>query len=171
MDGTFAVLFLLAGLADMKINHCDTGCLAEAQTPARIALSAGDVQFQKSSISSEAYLRYDFGKSYGPFQPAMGVSLTDDGDAWIGFGASWTGYFAQNHGYVQLHLMPGLYAQGDGPDLGSVVEFRSGAEIGYQAQNGIRVGLSYDHRSNADIVSLNPGLETVQLRVSIPLKK
>jgi lipid A 3-O-deacylase len=31
------------------------------------------------------------------------------------------------------------------------------------------VGLSYDHRSNGDIATLNPGLETLQLRVSVPL--
>jgi len=171
MDGTFAVIFLLAGLADMKVNHCETGCLALSETPARIAVSAGDVQFQKDSIGSEVYVRYDFGRAYGPFQPALGVSVTDDNDAWIGFGATWTGRFAHNRGYVQLHLMPGLYAQGDGVDLGSPIEFRSGAEIGYEARNGVRVGLSYDHRSNADLESLNPGLETVQLRVSVPLKK
>lgn len=171
MDGTFAVLFLLAGLADMKGNYCQTGCLAQTQIPARIAVSAGDVQFQDASIGSEAYLRYDFGRAYGPFQPAIGLSLTEDGDAWVGFGATWTGWFAHNRGYVQLHLMPGIYAQGDGPNLGSDVEFRSGAEIGYEARNGVRVGLSYDHRSNADLSSVNPGLETVQLRVSIPLKK
>lgn len=171
MDGTFAVLFLLAGLAEMKVDHCPTGCLAQRDTPARIALSAGDVQFQKDSIGEEIYVRYDFGRSYGPFQPVVGLSATADGDAWIGMGAAWTGYFAQNRGYVQLHLMPGLYAQGDGPDLGSVLEFRSGAEIGYETRKGVRIGLSYDHRSNADLESLNPGLETVQLRVSIPLKK
>ncbi|THD71978.1 acyloxyacyl hydrolase [Thalassobius vesicularis] len=171
MDGTFAVLFLLAGLADMKINHCATGCLAQSDTPARIALSAGDVQFQKNSISEELYVRYDFNRAYGPFQPVMGASITADGSAWMGFGAAWTGWFANNHGYVQLHLMPGIYAEGDGPDLGSAMEFRSGAEIGWQAKNGLRIGLSYDHRSNADTATLNPGLETVQLRVSIPLKK
>lgn len=171
MDGTFAVLFLIAGLADMKISHCPiSGCLTERDTPARIALSAGDVQFQKDSISEEVYVRYDFGRAYGPFQPAFGLSATSDGDAWVGLGATWTGYFARERGYVQLHLMPGLYAQGDGPDLGSPLEFRSGAEIGYETRKGVRIGLSYDHRSNADIESVNPGLETVQLRVSIPLK-
>ncbi len=170
MDGTFAVLFLLAGLGDMKMNHCDDGCLAQNPLPARIAVSGGDVQFQNDSIGQELYLRYDMKTAYGPFQPAFGASVTDGGDAWVGFGAVWTGHFARERGYVQLHLMPGLYAQGSGPDLGYPVEFRSGAEIGYETRNGLRIGLSYDHRSNADIKAVNPGLETVQLRVSIPLR-
>lgn len=170
MDGTFAVLFLLAGLTDMKLNHCQTGCLAQEQAPARFALSGGDVQFQENSIGTEAYLRYDFGRMYGPFQPVAGLSVTDDGDAWVGIGATWTAQFADERAYLQLHLMPGLYAQGDGPDLGSPIEFRSGIEIGYQTPKGVRIGLSYDHRSNAGIDSVNPGLETVQLRVSFPLQ-
>ncbi|WP_323785808.1 acyloxyacyl hydrolase [Thalassovita sp.] len=170
MDGTFAVLFLLAGLADMKMNHCQDGCMAQSQLPARIAVSGGDVQFQDASIGRELYVRYDLNRSYGPFQPAFGASITDDGDAWIGFGAVWTGHFAQDRAYVQLHLMPGLYAQGGGPDVGFPVEFRSGAEIGYEARSGLRIGVSYDHRSNADIKATNPGLETVQLRVSVPLR-
>ncbi|OZA01556.1 MAG: hypothetical protein B7Y02_17545 [Rhodobacterales bacterium 17-64-5] len=58
--------------------------------------------------------------------------------------------------------------QGDGPDLGGPVEFRSGVEIGFIANNGLRFGLSYDHRSNGGIYEDNPGLETVQLRLSVP---
>ena len=94
--------------------------------------------------------------------------MTDRGSAWLGFGAAWTGVFADDRLYVELSLMPGLYAAGDGPDLGSPLEFRSGIEIGYQAPAGWRLGLSADHRSNGGIVSDNPGLETVQLRISIP---
>jgi len=50
------------------------------------------------------------------------------------------------------------------------LKFRSGVELGYVAKNGARIGLSYDHRSNADINSYNPGLETFQLRVSFPTR-
>lgn len=170
MDGTLAALFLVAGLTDMTMNYCDDGCLAVAPLDKRIALSAGDVEFQGSSIASEVYLRYDLPKKYGPFQPAMGISVTDDGSVWYGAGSSWTYSFARNKGYFQLHLMPGIYGKGKGPDLGSVVEFRSGAEIGYETARGVRIGLSFDHRSNADTGSINPGLETIQLRASFPLR-
>ena len=170
MDGTLATLFLVAGLTDMTMNFCDDGCLATSPLDARIALSAGEVEFQGSRIANEMYVRYDLPKQYGPFQPAMGISVTDDGSVWFGAGSSWTYSFMQDRAYVQLHLMPGIYGKGRGPDLGSVVEFRSGAEIGFETTKGVRIGLSYDHRSNADTGSINPGLETIQLRASFPLR-
>lgn len=174
MDGSLAVLFFLVGLTDMGLNDCKTGCLARSPAQNAITLAYGDVIFQQKTIGQETYLRYDLGTSFGPFQPAIGLSVTDSKDIWVGLGATHTTQFWQNAagtsgGYVQLSFMPGVYAQGGGPDLGHLIEFRSGGEIGYQARNGMRMGLSYDHRSNGDISALNPGLETLQLRVSIPL--
>jgi hypothetical protein len=170
MDGTLAALFLVAGLTDMTFNHCDDGCLSMAPLDSRIALSAGDVEFQGAVIAKEVYLRYDLPKKYGPFQPAMGISVTDQGSIWFGAGSSWTYNFAQERAYVQLHLMPGIYGKGNGPDLGATVEFRSGIEIGYETHSGVRIGLSFDHRSNADLSKTNPGMETIQLRASFPLR-
>ncbi len=170
MDGTFGVLFLIAGLTDMGLSHCgNDGCLARNDQQARFAISAGDVQFQENSISEEIYVRYELGHAFGPFQPVIGASVTTDGSAWIGFGANWTYQFSPRT-YMQLHAMQGLYAEGDGPDLGHVIEFRSGIELGWEARNGVRYGLSYDHRSNAGLDSTNPGMETVQFRVAFPVK-
>jgi hypothetical protein len=173
MDGRLALLFFAVGLTDMKTNDCATGCLARVPAQQAVSLSFGDVIFQEKSIGREMYMRYDLGTSFGPFQPAIGLSVTDSNDIWVGFGATHTTRFWDRPsgagGYAQLHFMPGVYTQGSGPDLGYPLEFRSGAEIGYQAKNGVKVGLSFDHRSNGDISSVNPGLETLQLRVSVPL--
>lgn len=173
MDGRLAVLFFVVGLTDMKTNDCDTGCLARTPAQEAISLSFGNVIFQEKSVGSEAYVRYDMGTSFGPFQPTMGLSVTDTNDVWVGLGAMHTTRFWDRPsgagGYAQLHFMPGIYAQGSGPTLGHEFEMRSGAEIGYQAKNGVRVGLSYDHRSNAGLSTPNPGMETLQLRVSVPL--
>lgn len=173
MDGRLAVLFFVVGLTDMKTNACETGCLARTSAQEAISLSFGNVIFQEKSVGQEAYLRYDMGTSFGPFQPAVGLSVTDTNDVWVGLGATHTTRFWDRPsgmgGYAQLHVMPGIYARGSGPDLGHQLEIRSGAEIGYQAKNGWRYGLSYDHRSNAGLSSPNPGMETLQLRVSVPL--
>lgn len=173
MDGRLALIFLAVGLTDMTANDCATGCLARMPVQQAVSLSFGNVIFQEKSIGREMYMRYDMGASFGPFQPAVGMSVTDNNDIWVGLGATHTTRFWDRPsgagGYAQLHFMPGVYTQGFGPNLGHPVEFRSGAEIGYQAKNGTRVGVSLDHRSNGDISSVNPGLETLQLRVSIPL--
>jgi lipid A 3-O-deacylase len=170
MNGTLAVLFLAAGLTDMSLNHCGVhGCLARIDEQARASVSGGEVLFEGEHIGEEVYLRYEFGRHYGPFQPVTGASITSHRDAWWGLGAAYTKPFAQDRAYVQLSLMPGLYSRGNGPDLGFAVEFRSAIELGYQTPEGMRLGVSYDHRSNADVKQVNPGLETVQFRISIPL--
>ena len=171
MDGSLAVLFLVASLADLGFNHCgNDGCLAQKDTSPDITLAYGNLIFRDRPVGREAYLRYDFGRTYGPFQSAVGLSITNTGDAWVGIGGTYTANFFDDHAYVQMSLLPGVYSRGNGPDLGHVIEFRSGIEVGYRAENGMRIGISYDHRSNAGISNVNPGMETLQLRVSIPLK-
>ena len=167
MDGTLAALVLGASLLDMGLSHCPTGCLAARETAPRWSLSAGTVVFQGDRVSEEIYLRRDAGTVYGPFQPTLGASVTAEGSAWLGAGVLYTPEIPGSL-YVQGHIMPGLYIDGDGPDLGGALQFRSGLEVGYETRAGLRIGLALDHRSNADIRRDNPGLETVQLRVSLP---
>lgn len=172
MNGTIAVLFLIAGLTDMALTDCKTdGCLARSDTAAQTSFGLGNVIYQQNVIGEEAYLRYDLDRNYGPFQPSVGLSVTNSGDAWVGLGAVYNVPTGVDGFYTQLSLLPGLYAQGNGPDLGHVLEIRSGIEFGYQANNGLRVGLSFDHRSNGELSSTNPGLETLQLRVTMPISK
>ena len=93
MDGRLAVLFFVVGLTDMKTYECDTGCLARTPAQEAISLSFGNVIFQEKSIGSEAYLRYDLGTSFGPFQPALGLSVTATNVVWVGLGATHTTRF------------------------------------------------------------------------------
>jgi lipid A 3-O-deacylase len=169
--GEFAVAALLLGLGDMVLNHCPSdGCLARNEVPAYLGVSAGTVFFQENKVGEEIYLRHTTSTAHGPFNLTYGASVTEDAEFWIGLGESVNFVSTNQRWYAQFHVMPGLYAEGDGVDLGGPIEFRSGAEVGYQARNGIRYALSYDHRSNAGLYSDNPGLETVQFRVSFPLK-
>lgn len=173
MDGSLAILFFVLGFTDMKLNHCDTGCLARTPAQEALSLSFGDSLFRARTSGNETYVRYEFDSSFGPFQPTLGLSVTDKQDVWFGLGATYTSRFWDRPSgagaYAQLHFMPGFYGQGSGPNLGFPIEFRSGAEFGYQAKNGVRFGLSYDHRSNGDLVAVNPGLDTIQFRISVPL--
>ena len=77
--------------------------------------------------------------------------------------------FGRSGLYTELHAMTGLYFDNGGFDLGGPIEFRSGIELGYETRHGWRMALLYDHRSNAGIYEDNPGIETVQVKVSIPL--
>ncbi|WP_136443477.1 acyloxyacyl hydrolase [Pacificoceanicola onchidii] len=171
-DGTFAVLMLILGLTDMGRNYCgtETGCLGKTDATPRFAISAGTVLERRADEASEVYFRYDLGHKRGPFGNAVGVSIGEHGETWIGFGTTYTLQAQGSPFFAELHSMPGIYFDNGGFDLGGPIEFRSGIELGYENRRGWRYGLSYDHRSNAGIYDDNPGIETVQLRVSIPTR-
>ncbi len=171
-DGTFAALLLVAGLTDMGLNHCGMadGCLGRSEDQPRLAVSAGSVLPRRADEAAELYLRYDPRTRFGPFGTALGLSLGEEGETWLGAGVTWDWRFGGSPFYGELHAMPGLYLDNGGFDLGGPIAFRSGVELGYEAINGWRYAVSYDHRSNAGIYDDNPGIETVQFRVSIPLR-
>ena len=52
---------------------------------------------------------------------------------------------------------PGLYAKGDGKDLGSVIEFKSDVQLSYDVDENTNLGMSYNHVSNASLGDKNPG--------------
>lgn len=168
MDGTLAVLFLITGLIDMWVNHCNFSCVKPVAAVARHAISAGNLIFEADSIGAELYYRYDLPVSFGPFQPAFGISVDTQGDWWFGAGAVNSFGLWDNRGFAQLSFMPGLWWRGSGPVMGHPIEFRSGVDAGYETPESVRYSLSLDHRSNGDIVPVNPGLETLQIRVSVP---
>lgn len=169
-DGTFAVLMFVAGLTDMGLNYCGTatGCLGKTDTTPRVAFSAGSVIERNAEESPEVYLRYDLGHKRGPFGQALGLS-TGEAGSWIGFGSTYTINLGNSPVYAELHSMPGIWVENEF-DLGGPIAFRSGIEFGYEMRNGWRASLSYDHRSSAGIYEDNPGIETVQFRVSMPLR-
>ena len=170
MDGTFAVIFFIVGLTDTYLNECATGCYQLRDAPARAALQISDTYFQSDNISNEIYATYDLARSYGAFQPVIGASATSDGDLWVGAGAKWTTQnVIEGPFFVELSFMPGLYIQGDGPDLGGPLEFRGALGVGYAFDNGASVTVIADHRSNADLGRINPGLETIGVRFAMAL--
>jgi hypothetical protein len=165
MDGTLAALVLGVSLADMGLNYCPTDCFDARNVTPRWSLSTGALLFQDEIDGAELYLRRDFGVLLGPFQPSLGISVSTGGATWIGAGVQYT-LNGPGDLYLQGHVMPGAYFPADGRDLGGGLQFRSGIELGYEAPSGLRIGLSFDHRSNADFQSYNPGIESLQLRVS-----
>lgn len=170
-DGTFAALLFIIGLTDMNLNHCGTeaGCLGKSKTTPRLAFSAGEVLERRADPAGEIYLRYDRDFKRGPFGEAAGLSVGENGEVWVGYGSTYTHHFGRSGLYTELHAITGLYFDNGGFDLGGLIEFRSGIELGYEAKQGWRAALTYDHRSNAGIYDDNPGIETVQFKVSIPL--
>jgi lipid A 3-O-deacylase len=64
----------------------------------------------------------------------------------------------------------GLYSQGNGKDLGSLLEFRTQLEIGYKFENEMRVTVAYSHISNANLTDLNPGVDIISAYLHVPVR-
>lgn len=168
MDGTLAIIFLITSLTDMTFEHCPEGCLKREDAQSYLAVGAHDVRFQGNSISKEVQLTYRMDRNYGPFQPTIAASAAANGATWVGLGATYEKMFGNV--VFNTSLLPGYYANGNGPDLGFPIEFRSTVALGYSFGNGMRLSVSYDHRSNSELGKINPGLETYGLQISFPLK-
>ena len=52
---------------------------------------------------------------------------------------------------------PGLYHEGDGKDLGHLIEFKSELQFSLDLSTNSELGFSYNHISNASLGSKNPG--------------
>ena len=52
---------------------------------------------------------------------------------------------------------PGIYEQGDGKDLGHIVEFKSEVQLSLDLPKDSQFGFSYNHLSNASLGDKNPG--------------
>lgn len=100
--------------------------------------------------------------------PMVGGFVTTAGAAYGygGFGIEW---LVDDHFVVMPFTGFGIYNRGDGPNLGSYAEFRSGLELGYRFDNEMQIGLTAAHLSNASIGDSNPGLEVITLRFGLPL--
>ena len=65
--------------------------------------------------------------------------------------------------YFNLSSSVGLYENGDGKDLGNVIQFKSEVNIFYSITKSSRIGVGSHHISNAGLSSVNPGTNNYYL--------
>lgn len=61
--------------------------------------------------------------------------------------------------------------QGRGTPLGSVFEFRTGAELAYRFLDGSRLAAAFTHTSNAGVARRSPGMEGIVVDYRTPLSR
>lgn len=64
-------------------------------------------------------------------------------------------------------LGAGAYRQGDGPDLGGALEFRSGLDLSRTLADGHQITLFLYHLSNASLGRRNPGVEVIGIAYAV----
>ena len=151
---------------------------AQAADPDMIALGAGAYDVLHNNKAGEFRGEYrsgwsmlPFAKDYVTLSPQLGVMATTD-RTFYGYGGV---RFEIPLGKTNLYLTPaanvGYWYRGDGKNLGARIEFKTGAELAYQFSNKQRLGLAFDHMSNAGISKTNPGVESLMVFYSFPLGK
>jgi hypothetical protein len=132
-----------------------------------LGLGAYDV-IQNEDNTMAASLEYQSGRKLWVFNPFAGVMGTLD-SAVYGYAGIALDLKLADHWVLTPSFAAGLYARGDGRDLGSPVEFRSAIALGYEFDNGVRAGLLFYHLSNAGLTEQNPGTEVLMATYGIPL--
>ena len=104
-------------------------------------------QHQNTDLSRDTFL--------GNLSPITGGLFTADNAGYI-----YTGVQAQYKvGALNItpSFTPGLYHEGDGKDLGHMIEFKSEVQLSLNLSQNSELGFSYNHISNASIGDKNPG--------------
>jgi lipid A 3-O-deacylase len=134
-----------------------------------LTFGAGAYDVVQSEDSTAAFqLEYLSGRKLWVFNPFAGVMGTLD-SAVYGYAGVALDLKLSDHWILTPSFAAGLYARGDGRDLGSPVEFRSAIAFNYRFDNDVRVGLQFYHLSNAGLTDQNPGTEVLLATYGIPL--
>ena len=91
----------------------------------------------------------------GTLQPVTGVMITADNAGYV-----YTGFqvpYQSGSLTFTPSFTPGLYSEGDGKDLGHVIEFKSEIQLSLELSPNSELGISYNHISNASLGDKNPG--------------
>ena len=91
----------------------------------------------------------------GNVSPVTGGFITENSAAYIYTGIEWN--IDMGGMMFTPSFAPGLYHEGDGKDLGHVLEFKSEVQLSYAVSDKTSFGVSYNHVSNASLGDKNPG--------------
>ena len=105
------------------------------------------IQHQNENLVRDSFL--------GTISPITGLMMTEKNATYF-----YTGVQAQ-YKIGRLNIVPsfapGLYSEGDGKDLGHVLEFKSELQLSLNLSSSSELGFSYNHISNASLGDKNPG--------------
>ncbi|MEQ9490356.1 MAG: acyloxyacyl hydrolase [Alphaproteobacteria bacterium] len=138
--------------------------------PAFIRFGAGYYDINDNEDAGEFHFEYISDSKWWVFTPMVGVMATTDSAAYAYAGIR-LDLFLGRRWVLTPQFAPGLYEDGDGKDLGHVVEFRSALELAYRFDDRSRLGVSIYHLSNASLDDNNPGTEVLTLHYSLPVQR
>ena len=111
------------------------------------------IQHQNENLERNTFI--------GNISPITGGFVTENSAAYIYSGIEWN----VDMGSFQFtpSFAPGLYHEGDGKDLGHVLEFKTEVQLSYALSESTSFGMSYNHVSNASLGDKNPGANSYEI--------
>jgi len=104
-------------------------------------------QHQNEELYRETFL--------GTLSPITGGFVTENAALYAYTGVEWN--FDLGPVNFTPSFAPGLYGEGDGKDLGHILEFKSEVQASFNLSENSQLGMSYNHISNASLGDKNPG--------------
>ena len=147
----FALLTFASNAEEMKDNSLDTkfsvySGMFDFSDDGKKSTLIG-FQHQNENLNRDTFL--------GNISPITGLMITAHNAGYI-----YTGIQAQYQiGAINItpSFTPGLYHEGDGKDLGHMLEFKSEVQLSIDFSQSSKLGFSYNHISNASLGDKNPG--------------
>jgi len=146
-----------------------------AQEGATLVLGAGasgiwhhnsHVQHTVETVSVEYRSGHEL---FREVKPLVGAFAMSDGGAYLHAGI-YRDFALAPRWIVTPHFSAGAYGHGSKNDLGGTLEFQSGVDLFYRLDRGWRIGATLRHVSNGGIYDVNPGIETLAILASVPLR-
>jgi len=137
--------------------------------PTYLVIGAGSWEVARGNLSTgEADLTLRPAHHWWLLKPELGLVVAGDGDV-LAFAGPLFEYYLTPALVGTVSTSVGTWA-GGGFNLGSRVEFHSGAELAWRFADESRLGFGFYHTSNADLTKRNPGSESALLEYSLPIR-
>ena len=140
---------LIAGEIKLKPNNNEynvyTGMFDFSDDGKRATLIG--FQHQNEELNRNTFL--------GNLSPITGAMITADNATYFYTGVQ-ANYKIGSFNFTPS-FTPGYYNEGDGKDLGHALEFKSEIQFSYNSSENSKIGISYNHVSNASLGDKNPG--------------
>jgi lipid A 3-O-deacylase len=157
------------GAAAIMLAAAAAASPARADDPDLLSLAGGVYNFLHKDKEAQGRVEYRFSYRFlYIIRPIVGVLATNEGTVY-GYGGFRLDAEIGRHFVIMPEAAFGLWSRGDGKNLGGAEEFKTGAEFAYRFDDYSRLGLMFDHISNAGIYSRNPGVESLLIVYSIPI--
>jgi lipid A 3-O-deacylase len=141
---------------------------ARAGDPNYLALGAGVYDVLHDFKAAQGRLEFRFADRLLYLKPVVGVLFTHKGTV-MGYGGFRLDLYIGPHFVITPNAAVGAFYRGNGKQLGSTIEFKTGGEFAWRFDDHSRLGLAFDHISNAGIGKHNPGTESLMLFWSFPI--